>query len=85
MFDPLPTEGVIMDEEREARIRQRAHEIWEREGRPEGAQEEHWRRACEEIDAEDQSTSGRSAAETGVANPAQPGATIPGGRTSPSD
>ena len=69
-----------MDDARETRIRERAHEIWEREGRPEGAQEEHWQRACEEIDAEDQ---GRSpAGEGGVANPAQPGAAIPGGRTS---
>lgn len=30
-------------------IRQRAHEIWEREGRPEGRQEDHWRLACREI------------------------------------
>ena len=74
-----------MDEERETRIRERAHEIWEREGRPEGAQEEHWRRACEEIDAEDQSGSGRSPGDSGVANPAQPGATIPGARTGPID
>jgi hypothetical protein len=67
-----------MDDERERRIRERAHEIWEREGRPEGAQEEHWRRASEEIDAEDQSASGSSPGEGGVANPAQPGAAIPG-------
>ena len=33
----------------ENRIRQRAHEIWEREGRPEGRQEDHWAQACREI------------------------------------
>ena len=31
------------------RIRQRAHEIWEQEGRPEGRQDEHWVRARREI------------------------------------
>ena len=65
-----------MEEERERRIRARAYEIWDREGRPEGAQEEHWRRACEEIDAEDRFGHGSPAAETGVASPSQPGAAI---------
>lgn len=37
---------------RDDQIRQRAHEIWEREGRPEGRQEEHWQRAVEEIERE---------------------------------
>jgi hypothetical protein len=36
----------------EDRVRRRAHEIWEREGRPEGRQEEHWRQAMEETSAE---------------------------------
>lgn len=31
-----------MQGSREDRIRQRAHEIWEREGRPEGRHEVHW-------------------------------------------
>jgi hypothetical protein len=35
------------------RIRQRAHEIWERDGRPEGRREEHWAQARREIEAED--------------------------------
>ena len=34
---------------REHRIRQRAHSIWELEGRPEGRADEHWRRAEEEL------------------------------------
>jgi hypothetical protein len=38
-----------MTEDRERRIRERAHEIWEQEGRPEGRQEEHWRQASQEI------------------------------------
>jgi hypothetical protein len=35
------------------RIRQRAQAIWEREGRPEGRHEDHWREAEKEIAAED--------------------------------
>lgn len=31
------------------RIRRRAHEIWEREGRPEGAAVRHWQQACDEL------------------------------------
>ncbi len=35
----------------EDRVRQRAHEIWEQQGRPEGRQEEHWAQARREIEA----------------------------------
>ena len=35
----------------EAEIRQRAHEIWEREGRPEFRDQEHWRKAEAELAA----------------------------------
>ena len=38
------------------RIRQRAQAIWEREGRPEGRHEDHWREAEKEIAAEDSGT-----------------------------
>jgi hypothetical protein len=38
------------------RIRQRAQAIWEREGRPEGRHEDHWREAEKEIGAEDSAT-----------------------------
>ena len=33
-------------------IRERAHQIWEREGRPEGESESHWQQARLEIEAE---------------------------------
>jgi hypothetical protein len=42
-----------MSSERHERIRQRAHAIWEREGRPHGLHEQHWYQATSEIDAED--------------------------------
>ena len=36
--------------EDEDKIRQRAYEIWENEGRPEGRHDEHWARARQEFD-----------------------------------
>ena len=37
------------DSGRDHAVRQRAHEIWEREGQPDGRGEEHWRQAEEEL------------------------------------
>ncbi len=51
-----------MDSDREARIRDRAYEIWVREGRPQGRQDEHWRQAEAEIAAEMDAASGPKAA-----------------------
>ena len=42
-----------MNDQREQRIRERAHQIWEREGRPDGQEQSHWDRASREIDEED--------------------------------
>ena len=36
--------------QREERIRRRAYDIWERDGRPEGRASEHWYRAAGELD-----------------------------------
>ncbi|MFM2045298.1 MAG: hypothetical protein RLY86_3874 [Pseudomonadota bacterium] len=47
--------------DRDERIRQRAYGIWEREGRPEGREAEHWGRALDEIRQ-----------EGGASNPEQP-------------
>src|SRR4051794_22256884 len=38
--------------DREERIRRRAYEVWEREGRPHGRDPEHWAQAVQEVDAE---------------------------------
>ena len=40
----------MMSDDREHRIRQRAHEIWEHEGRPSGRDQEHWERATKDVD-----------------------------------
>lgn len=42
-----------MATDRQDRIRHRAHEIWEKQGRPHGADYQHWDQATREIDAED--------------------------------
>ncbi|ESX61091.1 hypothetical protein X759_35440 [Mesorhizobium sp. LSHC420B00] len=38
--------------DRQERIRQRAHAIWEQAGRPDGSHQQHWDQATAEIDAE---------------------------------
>lgn len=50
--DPENNLGRGAPVDREDRIRQRAHEIWEREGRPEGQAESHWHRAAQDLDRE---------------------------------
>ena len=42
-----------MSEDMEERVRQRAHQLWEQAGRPEGLAEEHWEQALQQITAED--------------------------------
>lgn len=54
--------------QREDRIRQRAYQIWEREGRPEGADLRHWYQAVEETaqEATASQTSSRSAGDNAL-------------------
>ncbi len=40
-------------DEREDRIRARAHQIWEEEGRPHGREEAHWDMAAEQVAIQD--------------------------------
>lgn len=42
-----------MSDDRSERIRQKAYEIWERLGRPEGQEQDHWAQAEAEILAEE--------------------------------
>ena len=43
------------------RVRQRAHELWEQEGRPEERQEEHRARACRDLQMEEKSETDNTA------------------------
>ncbi|MER8548044.1 DUF2934 domain-containing protein [Mesorhizobium sp. M0684] len=42
-----------MDDDRHEKIRQRAYEIWVREGRPHGEHERHWQQAKHELGLDD--------------------------------
>lgn len=42
-----------MGTDRHEKIQQRAHEIWEREGRPDGQHDRHWRQAIDELDRDE--------------------------------
>ena len=62
-----------MAESRDERIRRRAYEIWDREGRSHGRHEDHWHQAAVEIDAEDRKGAASEPAETAAAHaPAEP-------------
>lgn len=48
--DIMSKNGAAMFSDHEVRVR--AHQIWERKGRPEGQVEENWREALAELEAE---------------------------------
>jgi hypothetical protein len=69
----------------EERIRKRAHEIWETEGKPDGQDRQHWERASREIgeppdDGDAAISDGPEASPHGIgrATPLQPHGTVPG-------
>ena len=62
------------------RIQSRAHEIWEREGRPHGRHDEHWFQAQAEVEAERRAAENLSAVAAGRAG--QTGTTKTGGQIS---
>lgn len=43
---------MIETSDRESRIRERAHALWEAEGRPDGRHDAHWSQAEREADAD---------------------------------
>jgi hypothetical protein len=72
--------------ERDERIRQRAYEIWEREGRPHGREADHWRMAVDELIEELKDAKltqpfpedrGSETAKPGAAQPTQPAGPTP--------
>ncbi|TIT32077.1 MAG: DUF2934 domain-containing protein [Mesorhizobium sp.] len=44
---------MTMTDDRQERIRNRAHQIWQEEGQPAGHHERHWQQAAADIDRED--------------------------------
>jgi hypothetical protein len=65
----------------EARIRERAYQIWEREGRPEGRDFDHWTRAVAEVSAEEGGDKGPAPAKKAAA--AKPKAVNGSGKAAP--
>ena len=59
-----------MTDDRQHRIRQRAHAIWESHGRPHGSDRDHWDQATREIDAEDAVAKKKPARAPAPAKPA---------------
>ena len=53
-------DNMIMADDRQERIRNRAHQIWLEEGQPAGQHDRHWHQAVADIDQED--AGGKSAA-----------------------
>ena len=51
---------MTMTDDRQERIRHRAHQIWQEEGQPAGQHERHWHQATADVDRED--ASGKSSA-----------------------
>lgn len=73
-----------MDSDKEARIRERAYEIWVREGRPHGRDAEHWQAAAAEIAAESNAMTDASAAGSKPrSEAASPAAVVPPSDTPP--
>ncbi|WP_431470200.1 DUF2934 domain-containing protein [Sphingosinithalassobacter sp. LHW66-3] len=56
-----------MERDLEQRIRERAYEIWQEEGRPEGREEEHWQKAASEFGEARETPSKPSAKAAGSA------------------
>ena len=49
-------DSTTMTDDRQERIRKRAHQIWEEEGQPAGQHERHWREAAEHVDRDNSKT-----------------------------
>jgi len=51
-----------MESDREERVRERAYQIWQREGEPHGRADEHWAQAEAEVELEHELAADRAAA-----------------------
>ncbi|RWM80154.1 MAG: DUF2934 domain-containing protein [Mesorhizobium sp.] len=58
-----------MTDNRQERIRRRAHAIWEQAGRPDGAHQQHWDQAAAEIDREESRPKAKAARPKAPAGP----------------
>ncbi|MCF6112527.1 DUF2934 domain-containing protein [Mesorhizobium muleiense] len=61
-----------MTDDRQERIRRRAHAIWEQAGRPDGAHQQHWDQAAAEIDGEESRPKAKLAKSPAAAKDTKP-------------
>jgi hypothetical protein len=59
-------EETMMVDEKIDQVRNRAYQIWERKGRPQGRDLEHWLEAERELEAEDERNHGAKKEEAGL-------------------
>lgn len=59
-------------EKDERKIRQRAYEMWDRDGRPDGRSEDYWLQAERELAGSDPTAAGSSQSEAAVPTQAAP-------------
>jgi hypothetical protein len=67
-----------MESEREIRIRQRAYELWEQEGKPGGREHAHWQAAATEIDAAEAAAADGELRVTEYNDPTRPRGAVEG-------
>ena len=69
-----------MPTDTEEKVRARAHQIWEREGRPDGRHDEHWAQARHEIENEEAAAAaGDGLKVTPYNDPSRSGGPVEGG------
>lgn len=61
-----------MTDNRQERIRRRAHAIWEQAGRPDGAHQQHWDQAAAEIDGGESGPKAKLAKKPAAAKDTKP-------------
>ncbi len=66
-----------MPGDRESRIRDKAHELWEKEGRPHGSDKRHWEQAEREVGGGEAAPGKPSRAKPGAKPAIAPAATKP--------
>jgi hypothetical protein len=59
-------------DDRQERIRRRAHAIWEQAGRPDGAHQQHWDQAAAEIDGGESGPKAKLAKKPAAAKDTKP-------------
>jgi hypothetical protein len=57
-----------MQEDRSKKVEERAHGIWESEGRPDGKHDEHWKRAEQEVSEGENGLGASEAGSVGASN-----------------